>query len=942
MKSIYQELDALTALLERYADGNEAMRLARWYQPYPLKLGYSSYAEGIRAIAEKYRSCGLEAEVIDFPADGKTVYADRHFPLCWDVLEAYADAGDLRIVDYEKAPYGVIPFSADSGGVREAVLIPLEDLPEGGLQGIAPLITHYPSGAEIREIMERGAEAFFSVVNLEPIHPSLDEGRRWYNDLFAPGQIDQRDRTICGFSITPKDARELMRRYHEGGPVGVTYLLRSKAYEGTLPVVTAVIPGENTDRCFFITSHGYEPHGTNNVAGISSCLMLAETLSGMIRDGILPRPKYSIRFFHGLEVFGVYSFGMRNREIMKNAVGGVSMDSFGRKEAGGFREHFVLRRCLSVHPSWQHALAGEILDRVCRTRGISFEVRESSSNNEEMMQDPGFGPAWNLLYGSLWEEPRSTYPRCYFYHTDVDTVDALEPSMLSAGAVFAGTLALAAGFLENAADRDSMVGGDWIRITKEKCREALRLQARDTESVSRRVKRLMLWRDISVASMRSQMLEPANYLAVRSEMLSLCGGAAAILGSGEDSARTAGGNKAALPPEPGNAPSGTTAEDPYENDPVGGKILRRLVPGPLGLGTIPEECRELAIASQGYDTSEYWCLDPSGANLFLIDGKRTVEKVAMAAWATRAFGETETKEDVTKERKRYYNLAKVLLSAGLAEEVVPPRPDRAAVTEGLRELGIKPGDTVFLHASLSAFGHLEGGAEALAGAFEDAVTEDGIFAMPAFSDCVEGGMRGAYDPEETLPDDWIGKVSVAFWKMPGVLRSAHPTHSVLAWGNGAAEYLSQEEPYDCFAKDGPFGKLVSRDGWIVCTGSGITSLTFIHYCEARYNTYLDGTTALVRDGDGVKHVTVSNYPGGCRGGWYKLGFDAPYLKELFARNIFESVRVGGAMVYAVRARKLEEAMKEIFAKDPFILLHKDGCRECARFRATRKDADESL
>lgn len=900
-------LNEIYRLLEEAVNGEEIKAFAAEYQQYPLKLSFSSYAEGIAHLKECYEKLGLRAELLHFPADGKTVYADRHFPLAWDVDDAWAEVDGQRIADYAQATYSVIPFSADSGGVCEKTLIPIEDLPaEGTLEDCAALICNYPTGDQVRMLINRGCPAFFSTVNLEPIHPSLDDSRRWYNDLFAPGQIDCNDTTCVGFSITPRIARDLMAKYRAGETLTVRYEMKTRTYEGEAPAVTAVIPGTEDDRSFIISAHGYEPHATNNVAGVSAAMGAAKALMGLIESGKLPRPKHSIRFFHGLENFSLYAWSMANREKMKNALGGISTDSFGRYEAGGIKEHFVLRRCLNVHPTNQHAAARELLDWVCQARDIDFEVRESSSNNEELMQDPLLGPGWNLLYGSLWEEPRKTYPRCYFYHTDVDTVDQLSPEALSAAAVLSASLAYYMACGGDEQELAELAYTDWKRIVDAKCLEALRLEDTSPEARMLRAQRLALWRDLSVASGMEAIGNAGLATDFRAYTLQKVSAALTVLCGGAPAPMRHGGQDQT--------------------------VLRRLVPGPLGLGTIPEELRPLAAESQGYLCREYWCLDPSGANLYLFDGKRTVFQVAQAAWATRAYGPKETIADFEKERNRYSKLAEVLLRAGLAEEVLPPQVTKEDILGGLRELGIQTGDKVMVHASLKGFGRVQGGADTVIDALLEAVGDSGILAMPAFTDCVDGSPAAAFDPAVTPPESWIGIIPETFRKRPGVCRSNHPTHSVCAAGKEAEAFLQQADIYDCFAKDGPWERLRSQGGKLLFLGEAVGSNTFLHACEAWYNQYLDETFGRIATPDGEKLVRIINYPGGCRGGWYKLGRKAPYYQKLLRRGLYRFAKVGNTVLTLCEAGPVAEAMKEILEKDPFILLHKRGCRDCARLR----------
>lgn len=900
-------IQELQTLLTHELDGEEIRSTAARWQQYPLKLSYSSYAEGIEFLGREYAAMGLETEVLHFPADGKTVYADRHFPLAWDVEDGWAEIEGERVADYRENPYSVIPFSASSGGVCEKQLVPQENLPvDGPLSDYAALICHYPDGNDIRNLIDRGCPAFLSTFSLEPVDPSLNDARRWYNDLFSPGQIDCRDTTCVGFSITPRAANALLRRYRNGEKLTVRYEMRTKTYVGEAPAVTAVIPGKDPSRCFFITAHAYEPHATNNVAGVAMCLCVAKTLNRLINEGKLPRPEYSIRFFHGLENFSLYAWGMSHRQEMSQALGGISTDSFGRFHAGGKTERFILRRSLNIHPSYQHALAHEILHRACTEAGISYEVRENSSNNEEMMQDPLFGPPWNLLYGSLWEEPIETKPLCYFYHTDVDTVDQLAPQILVCAGAVSATLAYSVAAELALSERSTSALADWKQIVDDKCREAMCLADTDPALRMLRAQRLNAWCQTALVSGVKAITDATAVQEFQAYIRKRLGSAIELL---------TGGNLEKMCV-------------PHDCD----TVLRRLMPGPLGLGTISEELRQIAAQSQGYYSREYWCLDPSGTNLYLFDGQRTVFDVAVTAWATRRYSLHEDPAALEKELKRYKLLAQVLEQAGLAERVADVSVCKQDLVDALHTLGIKRGDMLMVHASLSSFGHVENGADTLIDALLETVGADGIVAMPAFTDCTEGGSGGVFDPETTPPAPWIGITSELFRTRKGVVRSAHPTHSVCAVGNRVAEFLHQADPADCFASDGPWAKLRDRGGYILLTEKSIGSNTFLHACEAWYNSYLDETIGVLSEDGVVRHLPITHYPGGCRGGWYKLGKAAPYFALLEKQGIYRSISVGCTKLYLCSAKKLAAAMKEIFRKNPHILLHADGCADCARMK----------
>ena len=57
---------------------------------------------------------------------------------------------------------------------------------------------------------------------------------------------------------------------------------------------------------------------------------------------------------------------------------------------------------------------------------------------------------------------------------------------------------------------------------------------------------------------------------------------------------------------------------------------------------------------------------------------------------------------------------------------------RQTLCRDLRELGVEPGDILFIHSSFKSIGPVADGARTVVQAFEDAVGPDGLVLMPSF------------------------------------------------------------------------------------------------------------------------------------------------------------------------------------------------------------------
>ena len=126
---------------------------------------------------------------------------------------------------------------------------------------------------------------------------------------------------------------------------------------------------------------------------------------------------------------------------------------------------------------------------------------------------------------------------------------------------------------------------------------------------------------------------------------------------------------------------------------------------------------------------------------------------------------------------------------------------RERLVQDLLNLGVESGDILFIHSSFKSLGPVEGGAETVVGALEDAVGPEGLVLMPSFN-LVEMDKRAEiWNIETTLST--VGWLTEFFWQMPGTYRSDHYSHSAAARGKGArafvADHLSREgyrSPWD--------------------------------------------------------------------------------------------------------------------------------------------------
>ena len=177
-------------------------------------------------------------------------------------------------------------------------------------------------------------------------------------------------------------------------------------------------------------------------------------------------------------------------------------------------------------------------------------------------------------------------------------------------------------------------------------------------------------------------------------------------------------------------------------------------------------------------------------------------------------------------------------------ELQPVR--RSELIAGIRELGVREGSLVLVHASLSSLGWVVGGPETVVRALLEAIGPAGTLAAVASWDDIPFGLdrwppawRAAYleempgfDPELSEANSEYGRLPERLRTWPGARKSAHPDQRVVAVGR-LADWLTATHPLDdSFGPGTPFARLVEAGGWVLVLGAPLRSLTLLHHAEA--------------------------------------------------------------------------------------------------------------
>lgn len=155
----------------------------------------------------------------------------------------------------------------------------------------------------------------------------------------------------------------------------------------------------------------------------------------------------------------------------------------------------------------------------------------------------------------------------------------------------------------------------------------------------------------------------------------------------------------------------------------------------------------------------------------------------------------------------------------------------------LRRLGVRQGDTLMLHSSWQPLNGFSGSPAQFCGALRDCLGPEGLLVMPSLT---YHNMSSAEFLATGKPMDVrrspsaMGLLTEVFRRNREVVRSLSPTHPLLAWGAGAADFVADHEATDrSFGPASPFARLLDRNALLLCLDCGFSSITFTHFVEDR-------------------------------------------------------------------------------------------------------------
>jgi len=231
-----------------------------------------------------------------------------------------------------------------------------EDYKGKDVEGKVVLATGPMGAVHVAAVYERGA---LGVVTFRARGYDLP-------DLVPSGQLtpwrgpDGRPSTF-GFSISYRQGQELLSELKRG-EVRVRVEVDADVGPGEYLEVTGAIPGsERPEEEVLLTAHiDHRNTGGNNATGDGVSLEVARTLARLIGEGVLPRPRRTIRFIWGAEHKGFLVYLHHHPEALDRWLFVLNYDMAGKDQSTGVRVH--MKRSPSSNPTVVDDALQEVLE----------------------------------------------------------------------------------------------------------------------------------------------------------------------------------------------------------------------------------------------------------------------------------------------------------------------------------------------------------------------------------------------------------------------------------------------------------------------------------------------------------------------------------------------------------------------------------------------------
>ncbi|MCF0149892.1 MAG: DUF4910 domain-containing protein [Firmicutes bacterium] len=449
----------------KYVSGERAFQTVAEISTYhriQCSTGYRAAAEHVK---QKLDRMGIpSAEVLSFPSSEKGFWGPYPTFQEWDITNAWCDLVspcETRLADFDACPISVIQKSiaVDLRNTPTPVIMLDKGSKEAAYRNLdlqGKIVFYRGDFNEIYgwAVEKKGAIGILTDYVLEDpyVRERHDQSdtRRYTSFWWKPDQ-----KKAFGFVLTPRQGDKLAKLCAELAAKKeyptVTCYVDSRLYDGHIEDVTAFLPGE-TDEEILLVGHLCHPRASanDNASGCAAVMEAMRTINDLVNTGKLPPLKRGIRMLLVPEFPGSYAYVEKLGAASAKIKAAFNLDMVGGRQDRGYGPITITDLPLSL-PSLVSDAAAVVLD----------EIRHEVSG----MTGSSFCPMFNSHITSfsggsdhiVYSDPQCSIPCLMlgqwpdkYYHTSSDTLDRVDPYILSRSAALAAGYAYSLANLEAA------------------------------------------------------------------------------------------------------------------------------------------------------------------------------------------------------------------------------------------------------------------------------------------------------------------------------------------------------------------------------------------------------------------------------------------------------------------------------------------------------------
>ena len=151
------------------------------------------------------------------------------------------------------------------------------------------------------------------------------------------------------------------------------------------------------------------------------------------------------------------------------------------------------------------------------------------------------------------------------------------------------------------------------------------------------------------------------------------------------------------------------------------------------------------------------------------------------------------------------------------------------IVEGLRKLGLRRGQVVFMHTAMRTMGHVQNGAGTVVDALLEVLGPSGTLVVPTFTFAHEAEDDPIVDPR--IDESEMGVITQTICKHPDARRSIAYRHSFAAIGRRAEVITNVDPALSPFDLRASFGVMLALNTQVVLLGMTYANSTSHHFAE---------------------------------------------------------------------------------------------------------------